>query len=94
MNNYHITLGNTYYNKGFFNIGIIASGHLGNHGEALRLILKDQGELSLTINRNANKNKSVRIYGGNPLREFIQNNFNLYDIMKFEVVNQNTIRII
>ncbi len=94
MNNYNILLGITYFNRGFFNAGIVASNNLGTQGEELKLILSNKTEILTTINRNANRNNNVRIYGGNLLRDFIQENFQLYDIMEFEILNPNVIRII
>ena len=93
MNNYQINLGRTYYNKGYFNVGVIASHNLGQHGENLILVLNEV-ELNITINRNANNNGSVRLYGGNQLTHFIQNNYNLGNILEFQIVNPNQINII
>lgn len=94
MNNYSVILGITYFNKGYFNPGIVASHNIGNHGEPLRLILRNQDEIIININRTTNRNESVRIYGGRPLKTFIQNNFHLNEEMFFEVINPNTVRII
>lgn len=94
MNNYQITLGQTYYNCGFFNIGVAASHLLGEDGENLILILRNERELSVRINRIINNNASVRLYGGNQLLLFIQRNFLQNDIMQFQIVNANLIRIL
>lgn len=93
MNNYSIILGITYFNKGYFNLGVVASHIIDNHGKPLKLILMNQGEILININRTANKNQSVRLYGGKPLINFIQTNFHLNEEMYFEVINPNTIRI-
>jgi hypothetical protein len=94
MNNYQITLGQTYYNKGFINLGVAVSQFIGQNGENLILILGNEGEINITINRNANNNASVRLYGGNTLMLFIQNNFIQNDIMQFQVINPNLIQIL
>ena len=94
MDNYNITLGITYYNGGFFNPGAVASLHLGNHGENLNLILPNELILPVIINRNINNNGSVRLYAGIAFTNFIQHNYILNDLMSFEILNPNTIRII
>lgn len=94
MNNFQITLGQTYFNLGFFNIGVAASHFIAQNGENLILILKNQGELNITINRNANNNASVRLYGGNQLMLFIKDNFIQNDIMQFQIINPNLIEIL
>lgn len=94
MNNYQITLGQTYYNKGFINLGVTASQFVGENRENLTLILGNEGEINVNINRNANNNASVRLYGGNILRSFIQNNFIQNDIIQFQVINPNLIEIL
>jgi hypothetical protein len=94
MNNYSIRLGITYYNNGFFNVGKTASNNLGEHEEDLKLILQDKNEILVKINKTANRNGSVRIYGGSTLRSFIQQNFHLYDIMEFQIQGLNVIKIL
>jgi hypothetical protein len=94
MNNYSVILGNTYFNKGYFNSGKVASDNLGNHDEPLRIILKELGEINTIINKTANRNSSVRIYGGRALKDFIQQNFQLYNIMEFQILGPNIIKIL
>lgn len=94
MNNYEITLGQTYYNNAIFNLGVDASLHIGNHGEQIRIILGDQGEIITLINRTSNANDSVRLHLGNEWLEFLHNNYNLGDILTFQVINANLIQII
>ena len=62
MNDYNVNLRATYYNNPIFNIGAAASLHLGNHDEIVKIILRDQGELTTNINRTANKNGSVKLH--------------------------------
>ena len=93
MNSYQIILGKTYYNKGYFNVGIAASNNLAENG-GITLVSKYQQNLSFVINRTANRNRSVRIYGGKELIDFFQNNYKLFDVLKFQVVNPNQIKIL
>jgi hypothetical protein len=94
MNQYQIALGPTYYNQKYLNIGVVASNYLGNHNEALKIILLDGQIILSTINRTINKNGSVRFYGGIAWHQFIQDNYNLNNTINFVVTNPNTITIL
>ena len=93
MNEYYIILGIAYYNFNYFNVGVAASNHLGEHGEDLTIILPDGQIIPTTINRLINNNGYVRFYGGIPWHQFIQDNYNLNDIITFQVNNPFTITI-
>ena len=94
MSQYQVTLGTTYYNKNYFNVGFQASLHLGNHNEPLQIILPNGQIIHSTINRTINRNGSVRFYGGAEWNQFIQANYNLGLVITFQVTNANTITII
>lgn len=94
MNQYQVTLGTTYYNHRYFNVGKPASNHIGNHNESLKIILLDGQIIYSTINRIINRNGSVRFYGGEQWNQFIQANYNLDQVITFQVTNTNTITII
>lgn len=94
MNQYQVTLGTTYYHQNYFNVGVAASNHLGNHNESLKVILLDGQIINTIINRNINKNGSVRFYGGVVWNQFIQANYNLHQVITFQVTNPNSITII
>lgn len=94
MNEYQVTLGDTYYNQNYFNVGVGASNHLGNHNEPLQIILSNGNIINSTINRLININGAVRFYGGNEWHQFIGNNYNLNDVIIFQVTNPNTITIL
>jgi hypothetical protein len=94
MNNYQITLGITYYNQNYFNIGVAASSHLGNHNEKLKIVLLNGQILYSTINRTINSNSAVRFYGGLEWHQFIINNYNINEIIRFQINNPNTITIL
>lgn len=90
---FNIILGNTYYNsiQGFMNPGVQASMYLGEHGENSTLTLENNVVLHSNINRTANNNGAVRFHWGLELMQFYQNNFNLNDILKFQITGPNTI---
>lgn len=91
-----IKLGQTYYNHGFINPGVVASQHLGAHGDPVLIEFSD-GTLSIqsSINRTANQNGSVRIIGNNgAIASWFQANFKLDDTVYAEVTDRNTIRLL
>ena len=94
MNQYQVKLGTTYYHQRYFNVGKSASTHLGNHNESLKIILLDGQIIHTTINRTINSNGSVRFYGGAEWNQFIQANYNLHQLITFQVTTANTITII
>jgi len=94
MNQYHRIIGQTYWNQNYFNVDVVASHHLGNHNEPLTIVFPNNEIIQTTINRTINGNGSVRFYGGLQWHNFIQDNYNLYDAITFQVTNPNTITII
>jgi hypothetical protein len=94
MNEYQKTIGITYYNENYFNVGVAASNNLGNHNEKLKIVLLNGLILNSTINRTNNQNGSVRFYGGLEWNNFITDNYNLNDVIKFQVNNPSTITIL
>jgi hypothetical protein len=94
MNEYQVIIGNTYYNQNYFNVGVNASNHLGEHGENLSIVLPNNLIIPSTIDREINNNGYVRFYGCVAWNEFIQANYVLGDTITFQVNNLNTITII
>jgi hypothetical protein len=94
MNQYQVKLRKTYYNQKYFNVGVAASNQLGNQNQPLQIILLDGQTIHSSINRAINKNGYVRFYGGKIWNQFIQANYNLNDMITFQVTDPNTISII
>ena len=92
MNEFERVLGVAYYNHNYFNVGVMASNNLGEHNGNLSIILPNGLIIQSTIDRLIN-NGYVRFYGGAQWHQFIQENYNLYDIITFQVNNLNTITI-
>ena len=73
---YRLLLGNTYYNKGFFNLGVDIEKYLTYDEGPVTIFVGDQKrKIQGRISRNANANGTPRIYGGVELRDWFQNNF-------------------
>lgn len=78
-----ITLGDTYLEKGFFNVPLYISNKLFNsvNGECE---IKIKEKISECKYRIANKNGQIRVFGGKLLRDYFKNNYNRLD--KIEVI--------
>jgi len=72
---YRLKLGNTYFDKGFFNLGISVEKYLTYDEGPIKIFVGEQKiEIDGRITRNANSNGSPRIYGGAELRDWFQEN--------------------
>lgn len=94
MNEYQVTIGTTNYKHNYFNVGVQASLHLGNHNEPLQIILPNGQIIDKRINRTINRNGSVRFYGGAEWHQFIINNYHIGNVIRFQITNPNTITIL
>ena len=73
---YRLLLGNTYFNKGFFNLGVSVEKHLTYDEGPITITVGDQKQMILgRISRTANENGTPRVYGGAELRDWFQDNF-------------------
>ena len=82
---YKLTLSKTYYNNGFFNLGVDVDNHVRADNGPIKLLLgESKEELIGSVNRNANLNGTPRVFGGARLRNWFQLNFKVMD--KVEVV--------
>ena len=91
-----VTLGPTYYRKGFLNPGIEASRHLGKDGDPIRVRFSNGDETVVSkINRTANRSGAVRIVGGNSqLARWFQENFREGDTVVGRVIDPHTIELL
>jgi hypothetical protein len=74
------SLEKTYHEKGFFNVQRQWD-HLVADGGEVTLILRGGRRIMARVDRNANNNKTARIYGGAALRDWFQENYNVGDIV-------------
>lgn len=91
---YKLTLHKTYYDKGFFNLGIDVDNYIKRDNGTMHIFLgESKKEISGRVNRDANLNSTPRIYGGNELKDWIQANFNLKDLVIVHILSPNSIWI-
>ena len=89
-----VKMGATYFDKGFFNIGVDGTDVLGADGQTMELYCSDAALPILgTINRRANLNGTPRIFGGKALRDWIQANLARDAVMQVDVLTPTAIRL-
>ncbi|HVY76283.1 MAG TPA: GIY-YIG nuclease family protein [Puia sp.] len=95
LTTFDISLGQAYYNQGFFNVGLEYSDLIGADNEIIDIQLGANSDATIQgyINRTANRNGTPRIMGGKELRNWIQNNFKLNDTMKVDIISPIAIRL-
>lgn len=73
---YSLTLHKTYYDQGFFNIGVELSGHVRRDSGPVTLLLGESpAGIAARVNREANQNGTPRVHGGAALRNWLQKHF-------------------
>lgn len=73
---YKLTLGNTYYKNGFFNLGVDVERYITyDEGTFVVFVGEDKKEIRGRVSREVNQNGTPRIYGGAELRDWFQANF-------------------
>lgn len=87
-------MADTYWRKGFFNVPVASSQNFGKDGENIKIVLRDgMSSITAMINRTANKSRSPRIMGGTELRQYFQLNYTIGDIVDFEIITQNMMKL-
>jgi len=75
---YQLKLHQTYYDQGFFNLGVAVDRFIRSENGPITICLGNQSnELQGKVNRDANQNGTPRIMGGAELRNWFQRNFSL-----------------
>lgn len=86
---FDLTLQQTYFEQGFFNVVTAYDRYVRtSDGPVLLQLGKHGPEINATVNRTANRNGTPRILGGAPLREWFQRNFQPMDIIAVDLTSQ------
>ena len=95
VGSFEITLGQAYYNQGFFNVTKDFSDKFGADKTVVEIQLGNNQESIIQgyINRTANRNGTPRIMGGKKLTEWIQDNFRKDDIMSIDILTPVSIKL-
>ncbi len=91
---YRLTLHKTYYDKGFFNLGVDVDQFVrpGNGPIKIRLG-SSPAEIVGSVNRDANQNGTPRIMGGVAVSRWFQNNCELMEVVEVVVVAPGELHI-
>ncbi|UFS71186.1 hypothetical protein LPW11_03095 [Geomonas sp. RF6] len=91
---FRFVLQQTYYNQGFFNVGVDHQHYFGGDGERIEVQVGTcSTPFAGTINRRANSNGTPRIMVGSALKTWFQECFNVLDIVAVETFSSNSIRL-
>jgi hypothetical protein len=92
---FYIILRDTYHNRGFFNVPTRYSGCFGANEEEIEISLENKSSQIIVgkIDRKDNRTGTPRIKGSTQLRDWIQENFKLQEVMKVEVLTPTSIRL-
>jgi hypothetical protein len=89
-----LTVQKTYYNMGFFNVGVKYEKYFGNNGEKINIYCGVKKQLIIgSINRTANVNNTPRIMGTAALKEWFQENSKINGTIHIEIISPNSILI-
>lgn len=87
-----LTLQQTYFNQGFFNVGVSHDEFVRKTDGPVRLRLGNGGEeIGAKVSRNVNRNGTARVLGGAPLRNWFQTNFKPMDALYVDLGSQDVI---
>ena len=91
---YDLTLHKSYYEQGFFNLGVDIDSFIKlDNGEISIYLGEERKKIIGKLNRNANQNSTPRIFGGKGLKSWIQENCELHEIIFIYILSIDTIWI-
>jgi hypothetical protein len=89
---FKLTLHQTYYNQGFFNVTVDFDRFVRlEEGPVILKLGLNGPEIQAMINRRANQNGTPRIIGGTRLRNWFQKNFEPMDIIAVDLSSREII---
>ncbi|AUR38439.1 hypothetical protein PhaeoP18_04223 (plasmid) [Phaeobacter piscinae] len=92
---YELTLHKTYYEKGFFNLGVEIERFVAKDESPVSLFLGTQGQqIGGRVTRTANLNGTPRVFGGAKLRDWFFANFNMLDQVRVSVLSPTELQIL
>ncbi len=92
---YELTLHKTYYEKGFFNLGVEIENYVTKDECPVSLLLGPQRQqIGGRVTRTANLNGTPRVFGGAKLRDWFFANFNTLDQVRVLVLSPTELQIL
>jgi hypothetical protein len=91
---YKLKLHKSYYDKGFFNLGIDVDRFVRRDNGPIFIELGDaHAEICCEVDRDANANGTPRIMGGAELRNWFHRSFKELDVVEVTVVSPDRLKI-
>ena len=84
-----------YYNQGFFNVSKAHNEKFGIDKSLIKIQIGENPEDTIQgyINRTANSNGTPRIMGGKVLTEWIKKHYKQGDLMKIDILSNDSIKL-
>lgn len=94
LESFTVEVGSTYYRQGFFNVPAKYSDEFDADGRPISISLPNvSSPLTGKINRSVNSNRTPRIMGGAPLRDWLQDNIGLGKRVRVAIHGKNRISL-
>ena len=91
---YELTLHKTYYEKGFFNLGVSVDKYIRPQNGEIQLLLGPSNRtLWGRVDRDANENGTPRIHGGVELRNWFFHNFKMKERVLITILSPSSVQI-
>ena len=92
MATFSLTLHQTYFKMGLFNVGVSHDRYVPKAEGPVRLRLgRDGAEIEGRVDRHANRNRTPRIMGGAQLKRWFKDNFKPMDTVAVDLSSQDVI---
>ena len=94
MPSFQLRLENTYWSKGFFNVGVGSQQWVTTTEGPFQLYLGNEAvPITGRVSRSANQNATPRIYGNKRLAEFFQAHYKRGDSLRVEILPPTSMRL-
>jgi len=91
---YYLTLYPTYYDNGFFNLGVAVDALIRPDSGPIKIELgSSHRSIEGHVNRNANQNGTPRVHGGTELRDWFQATYEVSDRLAVHILSPTRIRL-
>lgn len=91
---YKLTLHKTYYEKGFFNLGIEVERYVQQERGNIGILLgRSRNKIDGIVDRKPNINQTPRVFGGPELRNWFQKHYQLKEVVTVYIYAPNEIGI-
>jgi len=94
MPSFRLRLEDTYWSRGFFNVGVESERYVTMTEGPFDVYLEDAAvPIAGRVSRSANRNATPRIYGNKPLADFFQTKYKPGDSVQIDFISPTAIRV-